>query len=120
MDLNPEGRDSIVYENIDQLAGYIMEKVAANDSLWPVTNEVGEGPVLFISSAIYYHTKLKSNRLIILIISFPGEIKAVSMDGNEKLLTVLGFRKWIQDIPGRITDLNYRLDPEVFELYESR
>ncbi len=120
VDLNPEGCDSIVYENIDQLSGYIMEAVASNDSLWPVTNEVGEGPVLFISSAIYYHTGLKSNRLIIVITSFSGEIKAVSLDGNEKLLSVLGFRKWIQDIPGRITDLNYRLDPEMRELYESR
>jgi len=119
VDLNPEGCDSIVYENIDQLAGYIMEAVASNDSLWSaVTNRYGEGPVLFVSSAIYKHTELKSNRLIIVFNSpSTGTAKAVSLDGNEKLLSVLGFKKWVQDIPDRITDYNYRLDPEMFELY---
>jgi hypothetical protein len=98
-----------------------MEEIAANDSLWHSTDVFGDPwPTLFIAPAVSTQTKLKANRLIILNGTLcPGAIP-IPMDGNEKLVSLLSFPKWLRRFPYIMSDENYYLDPVIYNRYKSR
>lgn len=120
IDLNEDGRDSVVFSNIDQLAESIMADVVSQENLWlhDSLRPHVYGP--FVSSAVSRHTGMKSNRLIFLG-EFPwsnGWFDLVPLDQNEKVLTELGFPKWIRVSAGGVYNNNYEIDPVVYEKYK--
>ena len=121
VDLNPEGRDSVVFEDISNLAEAVMEEILANDSLWHSTDIWGSHePYLFISAAVSITTELKSDRLYFIHKAGGGFVEAICLDGNEKLMSLLGFPKWRRSIASIGNDQNYILDPDVYEHYKFR
>ncbi len=117
VDINPEARDSVVYNDIKQLAHQVMEQVAANDSLWPLLNIFGEPALLVSSAAISKLNQEITNRLFIYTDRETGIARLVPLDGNNSLIAKLGFKKWTQDIQTWTYDGNFELDPEVLERY---
>jgi hypothetical protein len=121
IDLNPVESDSVVYEDIKQLASQIMEQIVSNDSLWPLQNIFGE-PALLVTAAVSRQTQSVVNRLYIhngnTHYSYDVLIRVVALNGNNGLIAQLGLKKWIQDIREITYNYNFELDPEVWERYK--
>jgi hypothetical protein len=121
VNLNAEGRESIVYNNIDDLAVAIMEEVVSNDSLWHSTDVFGDPwPTLFIAPAVSRQTELKTNRLITKNGTLGPRAVPIPLDGNEKLVSLIGFPKWIRSSSYIMTDENYKPDSVIYNRYKSR
>ena len=110
VDLNPEGRDSVVYVDIKQLADQIMEQVVEQAAS-------GKGSATFVSAAILGQTQSITNRLIISMVSFGSMTSVFTLDGNKRLISLLGFKKWIQEIRDATYNGNFAHDPAVYEHY---
>ncbi len=117
VDLNPAGSDSVIYGDIKQLANQVMEQIAANDSLWPYLNIFGEPALLASSAAISKQTQTITDRLLIYTGCDAGKAGVVARDGNNSLISKLGFKKWVQDIQATTYDNNFEPDPDVLERY---
>lgn len=116
VDLNPAGEDSVVYQDIEQLADQIMDQLSSNDSWRTSTNIFGEtGPLIYVTAAVSRQTGSTTNRIVIANHDFGMEVGLVALDGNSQLLQALGFTPWKQKIPAN--NLNFYLDPEVYERY---
>jgi len=112
-----------VFGDIEQLAEKIMERIVAaqqalvDDPDWRIT---AMGP--FVSTAVSVQTGEKSNRLLFFLsrLGSGGYLPITSLDGNERLLTELGFPRWMREMFGGVFNNNYQLDPEIYEKYKDR
>lgn len=121
IELNPNAADSVVFTRIDQLGEAIMAAVAADDSLWHHSDVYGGTfPTVFISAAVSVRDSSQADRLIIVNQTLGPQTTAVPLDGNEALLTSLGFPEWLRQSPALTTISNYQLDPDVYDRYKSK
>jgi dockerin type I repeat protein len=118
VDLNREGADSLFFENLDPLSEAIMEEISANCPFWELDSMRESGP--FASSAVSIQTGEKTDRLLFELSYFAtgGYIAVSPLDGNEKLMSALGFPRWVRKT--HAINNNYKLDPEIFEKYKDR
>lgn len=120
VDLNPGAADSVVFTSMEQLGEAVMAEVAAEDSLWHHTERFGDtAPTVFASGAVSRLDSLKACRLII-VNNSSSQIAVTPLDGNEALLTALGFPLWLRQSRALMNNENFILDPELYERYKSR
>ena len=117
IDLNPEGQDSVVFQDIDQLAGEIKNQLV-NNPMWLGKNIYGEDvPCIFVCCALSRETGKKTNRLIMVPEGSPAGVRMLALDGNSELLSSLGYTAWKQEAIGYLHDLNFTYDIAFYEGY---
>ncbi|MFH1069555.1 MAG: dockerin type I repeat-containing protein [Candidatus Glassbacteria bacterium] len=121
IDLNKEGRESVVFSDMGQLTEAIMKDVLANEFLWNYGGMFDEKAGFFVSSAVSRATGDRTNRLLIFTdMSFHrgGYVELKPVAGNERILSALGFPKWIRDIMGHVYNKYYLPDTAVVNKYK--